>query len=377
MRATSSARTAGALSLFALQALAATQVEKLAGLPLGWSMASSAADSTALHLTVGLGLSNLDQLESKLMSQSTPGNAAYGQHMDRDAVQAMFAPDSASAAAVTNWLTSSGVKATSVSTSKDGHWVTFVTTVGTANTLLSTTFAHYKDSKGNVKLRTTGYSVPDELASHIDMITPTTYFGTVKAARAIPKPETIANAKRELELEKRQGFNPNGSCAVAITPQCLKNIYNVGSYSATPSSGSKVGFGSFLNQSAQNADLSQFQTKFNIPQQGFSVQLIAGGVNDQAATIANVGEADLDVEYISGISHPLPITEFITGGSPPFIPNLDEPAGADTNEPYVPYYKYLLSQTNDALPQVISNSYGDDEQVSVFPLALSQSPYIY
>ena len=48
----------------------------------------------------------------------------------------------------------------------------------------------------------------------------------------------------------------------------------------------------------------------------------------------------------------------------PFIPNLDEPTAADNeNEPYLQYYQYLLSQPNSALPNVISNSYGDDEQV--------------
>jgi tripeptidyl-peptidase-1 len=86
-------------------------------------------------------------------------------------------------------------------------------------------------------------------------------------------------------------------------------------------------------------------------------------VNDQNPKTAQVGEADLDVQNIVGVSHPLPVTEFITGGSPPFIPNVDEPTAADNeNEPYLPYYQYLLSQPNSALPQVISNSYGDDEQ---------------
>lgn len=48
----------------------------------------------------------------------------------------------------------------------------------------------------------------------------------------------------------------------------------------------------------------------------------------------------------------------------PFIPDPDEPTTADdSNEPYLPYYEYLLSKPNSALPQVISNSYGDDEQV--------------
>lgn len=51
--------------------------------------------------------------------------------------------------------------------------------------------------------------------------------------------------------------------------------------------------------------------------------------------------------------------------SSPFIPDADEPtASDDENEPYSVYYEYLLSKTNAELPQVISNSYGDDEQVS-------------
>jgi hypothetical protein len=49
----------------------------------------------------------------------------------------------------------------------------------------------------------------------------------------------------------------------------------------------------------------------------------------------------------------------------PFVPNIDQPTPADNqNEPYVPYYRYLLSQPTKSLPQVISNSYGDEEDVS-------------
>lgn len=52
----------------------------------------------------------------------------------------------------------------------------------------------------------------------------------------------------------------------------------------------------------------------------------------------------------------------------PAIPNLMEPNPDDIqNEPYLEYYEYLLSQPNSALPQVISNSYGDPEQVSFIP----------
>ena len=58
------------------------------------------------------------------------------------------------------------------------------------------------------------------------------------------------------------------------------------------------------------------------------------------------------------------LESILTNTCSPFIPNLDEPTAADnTNEPYLNYYQYLLAQPNSALPNVISNSYGDDEQV--------------
>jgi len=48
----------------------------------------------------------------------------------------------------------------------------------------------------------------------------------------------------------------------------------------------------------------------------------------------------------------------------PFVPTIDQPTAADNqNEPYVPYYRYLLNKTNAELPQVISNSYGEAEDV--------------
>lgn len=59
----------------------------------------------------------------------------------------------------------------------------------------------------------------------------------------------------------------------------------------------------------------------------------------------------------------------------PFVPNIDQPTAADNeNEPYVPYYRYLLDQPIESLPQVISNSYGDEEDVSPPPLFVQIRP---
>ena len=48
----------------------------------------------------------------------------------------------------------------------------------------------------------------------------------------------------------------------------------------------------------------------------------------------------------------------------PFVPNLLQPnSSRNTNEPYLEFYLHLLERENSEIPQVISISYGDDEQV--------------
>ena len=334
------------LSLLATRALGAVH-EMLAAAPSGWQSTGAADDSTPVVLQIGLAEKNIDQLESKLMSVSDPRSPQYGNHFSKDDVESLFPPQDGAVDAVTAWLKSNGVSKIST----QGSWVNFATDVATANKLLDTKFAHYS-KEGTSKLRTTQYSVPDDLQKHIDLITPTTYFGNVKAN--LPAAYRGEDIRREFQSRPDE---IDSSCSNLITPSCIKQLYNI-NYTPKATSGSKIGFGSFLNQSARVLDLSGFESKYKLPAQNFTNVLINGGVNDQAID-DNHGEADLDVEYIVGTAGPLPVTQFLTGGSPPFIPDINEPT-ENENEPYLPYYQYLLAQ--DDLPQVISNSYGDDEQ---------------
>lgn len=337
-------------------------MERLAAAPSGWT-ALETDPSAAITLTVGLAMQNLEQLETKLLAVSTPGNAEYGQHLDIDEANALFAPSADASNAVTSWLRGAGAQ----NVVSDGSTVSFATTIERANSILNAKFQTYT-SNGISKVRTTQYSVPDDVAEHIELISPTTYFG-----------KTVANVPTKVfkKATPPSKVSIDASCSTSITPKCLKELYNVGSYTPSVSSGSRIGFGSFLNQSALYSDLFQYEEFFGIPKQNFSVTLINGAPNDQNPATAQNGEANLDVQNIVGIAHPLPVQEFITGGSPPFIPNIDLPTAADnSNEPYLPYYEYLFSQPNSALPQVISNSYGDDEDVCSLCFLVS-SPSIH
>jgi len=66
-----------------------------------------------------------------------------------------------------------------------------------------------------------------------------------------------------------------------------------------------------------------------------------------------------------GISYPTPLLAWATGGNPPFTPDADNPTV--DNEPYLTWVNYVLEQP--FVPQVISNSYEDNEQTVPYSYA--------
>lgn len=305
-----------------------------------------------MTLTIALTLENIEQLEEKLKAVSTPGSPDYGKYLDRDDVEDLFHPPSGAHDAVISWLKGAGVE----HISQQGANVNFATTVANANKLLDTRFAYY-NVDGIQKLRTRQYSVPDEIADYIHLVHPTTYFGRTRSMR-IPDDVIVQS---EIAISPFAA-NTTSNCSALVTPDCFREAYGVGDYKPDPKSGSRVAFGSFLNESARLEDLHIYQTTYGIPLSNFSVVLINGGLDHQDIN-GSIGEANLDAQFENAMSYPLPQIQYITGGSPPFIPNLDVPDEEhNSNEPYLDYYEFLLNKTNDELPQVISNSYGDDEQ---------------
>jgi tripeptidyl-peptidase-1 len=242
--------------------------EQLASVPAGWSHTDTPSDDTQLVMQIALAQQNIDQLESKLAAVSTPDSAKYGQYLDEDSVAAAFAPSAATTKAVTSWLSSAGVDYT-----VKGDSVWFKAPVSKANTLLSTTFKTYTDGNGVSKIRTTQYSIPDSLKSHIDLISPTTYFGKtqvkqIKATYAIDQVQTPSFTNASLAAAGCNFSISYGNHSYkAIKPSCLKYIYNVGNYTPDPAAGSKIAFGSFLNESASFSDLALYEQYFGIPSQ--------------------------------------------------------------------------------------------------------------
>ncbi|KAJ5960671.1 Peptidase S8/S53 subtilisin/kexin/sedolisin [Penicillium vulpinum] len=352
----------GALSLAVLSLLASSAAadvfESLSAVPQGWRYSRKPRADQTMKLQIALAQGDTAGFEQAVMDMSTPDHPSYGKHFNtHEEMKRMLQPSAESANSIRDWLESAGI----TRIEQDADWMTFYTTVETANKLLAANFNFYVNSaKHTERLRTLEYSVPEALVSHINMIQPTTRFGQMRANRAI----LHTQVKETDEAFRSNAMSATPNCNSIITPQCLKDIYNVSDYKASSTIGNKVGFASYLEEYARYSDLQLFEKNVapSAAGQNFTVVQYNGGGNDQHAS-SDSSEANLDLQYIVGVSSPVPVTEFSVGGRGLLVPDLDQPDPNDNNnEPYLEFLQNVLKLDSKDLPYVISTSYGEDEQ---------------
>lgn len=187
------------------------------------------------------------------MDISTPSHPRYGQHLKRHELKELIKPRAESTDTVLSWLSKSGVPAEDVV--DDGEWINFVAPVSTAEKMLDTTFKTYQSlvREDIKKIRALHYSVPKVVREHIDMIQPTTRFGQIR-----PQASHIID-QEEVPMEASAVVNQ--TCNTAITPQCLKDLYNFGDYKPANVSVT-VGITGYLEQYARFKDFAQFAGLF-------------------------------------------------------------------------------------------------------------------
>ena len=118
---------------------------------------------------------------------------------------------------------------------------------------------------GDVLIRTTHYSLPEHLHTHIELVQPTTYFGRPKAMRTTFHFGDIGIVLPELVNITITIGNPGTSnppvptnCSQVITVDCLLQLYNVGSYKPTETSKNSIGITGYLGEYANEEDLQLF-----------------------------------------------------------------------------------------------------------------------
>lgn len=341
--------------------------------PRGWTNLGSASKTDTIHLAIGLKQSNEGKIEEHLLEISNPAHHRYGKHMTQDEIEDITRPSEHAQSAVSAWLAEHGLEG-SFNRGKD--MVHLVLPIETAEKLLQTSYSTFEHEDGTKLSRTQEWSLPEHLHEHIDVVQPTTSFFR-------PRPKAVGNHELDptaypwswWESQGQAQFGGKGAgpinqvCNVSFTTaDCIRTLYGTYDYKPQAAFINGVGHTNYLNETSKRSDILKYLQTFRpdavSAANSFKIIDIANANDDQGPyTPAQLAagknlEAVLDSENIISVSYPTPLTVWETGGSPPFVPDINTPT--DTNEPYLVWLDYVLQQPS--LPFSISTSYGDDEQ---------------
>ena len=144
-----------------------------------------------------------------------------------------------------------------------------------------------------------------------------------------------------------------------VTPDCIRTLYGTIDYTPHATDKNSIALTNYLNETSYREDIKKFLKEFR-PEAAsvadtFPITVVAGADNDQSpeskkqfANGKNI-EGDLDSQQILSIAWPTPFEAINTGHF-----------GPKNVEPYLTFLNYILARDN--VPNVISTSYGEDEQ---------------
>jgi len=333
--------------------------------PRSFSAVRAAPKDRVMNLRISLKQSKFDELERHLFEVSDPFHTRYGQHLSAEEVHDLIKPSDETDTLVRTWLEEHGI---TCHATPAGDWLNAKVTVEEVERLLNTKYSVYRHTDGTEMIRTTEWSLPVHLHEHINTIQPTNSFMRLKPK--VPIPEELVKVDHETALSPSHKAPVNTTCDPNyVTTDCLRTYYGTINYTVQTHGQIQMGLTDYLGQVNLRSDVSKYLKMFR-PEAvtgayTFQQVSIDGGTLQQTPLNASQLEAgigiegDLDAETMLGIAWPLPLTTYSTGGlDPSFKPDDWTPTNED--EPYLAWLSYVLGQP--FLPQIISNSYADDEQ---------------
>ncbi|PKY08067.1 hypothetical protein P168DRAFT_308204 [Aspergillus campestris IBT 28561] len=330
-------------------------VEQLPGVPEGWTKGEPAIRSRLMRFKLALNQEKTAEFEKRVVDLSTPGHQDYGRHMSREVVSDFLRPFDQGTEKVVAWLEGEHVPAESINV--HGNWVEFEVDIAHAESILRTHFYRFyqekvKDGEPRASvIRTLAYSVPRDIYPYVYMIQPTTRFGAL-ASQVTVQPIIIS------------AEDVDGDCAANVTPDCLRELYQIDDTDIQPDRRNILGISGYLDQYARYGDFEEFLHRFapDRADANFTAVSINGGRNLQNDTRGS-GEASLDIQYAFSLAYRALGVYYSTAGRGPFVPQVGQDETTDAeNEPYLDQLHYLLGLPDDELPAVLSTSYGENEQ---------------
>lgn len=280
------------------------RIEERLAAPEPWQWIANVEDGELLHLNIVLRGGPENDLAAKLMEISSPGSPEYRKHMSQQQLKAFTAPSTKTIDSVQSWLESqSGVSNAVYESAREAF--SFDVTASTANEMLSAEFASFREPvTGSVVVRSLTYTLPSQVAEHVALVHPVSYFPRVQ--KKSEKKGDAGPASDISHFDRRVDGNATELLAACqtITPFCIAALYNIDYTPLDSLSGSTLGVAGFLGQYINHTDIHSWVSKYgNSPSTraspgNFTVELVNGGLNNESYFSTGV-EATLDSKAIS------------------------------------------------------------------------------
>jgi tripeptidyl-peptidase-1 len=318
-------------------------------IPSIWKQLGAASTTAPYTFTMSLVGADIPGLTTRMEQIAAAGTGAW---LTDDELGQYATPSADATNAVTSYLVSQGFSQSDLAFSKYGDQITVTTTVGQTSSLFSANFLNY-NFNGIQLARTKTYTIPTEIASHVQDVYPLTNFAQVKHNTVIRKKlDTNSTMAADLILanKNKKRAAPSSCNTSQVTPACLKDYYGTTSYTrSTGTSTPDVGVMGYIDQYVSQADLTSFLQSYDSAASSYQIpiNLRNGATND--ASNAGV-EAMLDVETVTSEIYPLTASFFAEGNS--------QTAGDIFLLTFNDFVNNFSSTTR---PKIITISYGSDE----------------
>lgn len=299
----------------------------------GWVIDERVGPHVPLKLTFALKQRNLDKLESLFMRVSDPDSKEYGKYLALHEVASLITPSDETQKTIKSWLRGHhGVNLKKCSTVKTEDFVTCEMSCEAAETLLPGAKFHYfnheKLDKPTIR-SVQHYSVPSEIAKHLDFVGGLLRFPAVNWAR--PKVD-----RKDSVSVTDHGIH------VGVYPSVLRKRYNISDTVGSHPNNSQV-VAQFLKQYYHPSDLSEFFKLFGST--FVHLDTIAKEIGPDSGRSGI--EASLDTQYIMSTGANITTWFWSTGG---------------LHEKQEPFLEWMVAISNmTQVPWVHSISYGDNE----------------
>ncbi|EPS96656.1 hypothetical protein FOMPIDRAFT_128300 [Fomitopsis schrenkii] len=317
------APTARLAACLALSSLVFTVVvhESRSHVPRGWNTVRRAEPDLILPLRIGLAQPNLENIEAYLLDVSHPSSPNYGKHWTPGRIAETFRPTTESVDTVRSWLVDvGGLESERVRLSVGGGWLQADISVEEAERLLETEYHIYQFEDDAARTHVAcheKYHLPEEVAKHVEIVTPTLHFDVKPKSKPVQLEKRDAPSSESVDAHAvgQPGFGvsfpktsgttqaPSTSdlayCNEQIVPDCLRVLYSF-NYTPVAPERNSIAIVEYTPQAYVATDLDMFFANFSPTQIGERPVLnsIDGGfVQTNQTGFDYNGESNLDLQY--------------------------------------------------------------------------------